>query len=248
MATCLVTGQVLNAAGNAFANGTITFDSVVGQTVGGNYIPASTAIATTDINGNINGGAGINLIQGLILRISLTSNGNMYAQWSALVPSVSSAGFVNLITSLGSVLALPSTVVTGTWTPAPRGDGSNPTLTGQTVDASYAQVGPIVWFSLHIGWSGASSVGTGNAYISGLPYTPLNPGTQLRFFLQIDNGSFSNVAYTQWCGYLNPNDSNIHIAEFGPGGGAGGVNLPTANCWVNAGSSNVYSYGVFRWQ
>lgn len=249
VALCLITGQVLRGDGSAFAGATLTFTNLVTQVAQNVTVPPTVITATTDTNGNINGGSGISLIQGVFLKVAITFNGNMYSQWSALVPNVSATTFANLVSGMGVVPVVSTNVVTGTWTPVPRGSfGTDPNLTGILQDASFAQDGPIVWFSFHLGWTGYVNHGLGNAFVSGLPYTPITPGTSVKFFLQIDNGLTDGPGWTNWCGQLNPGDSNVYFMEFGPFGVFPATNpLTCLSTWRNQ-PSNLFSYGVFRWQ
>lgn len=91
----------------------------------------------------------------------------------------------------------------GSWTPTFTGSVSNPTIP-MTVTGKYVKVGRIVWVGLNMvsAVTGTGSVGSGNLFISGLPFTSDNS-------LQETGASIGNLAY--WTTY--PSGAGIMIND-----------------------------------
>lgn len=166
---CLITGTVLRPDGSAFAGGTITFNSVIPQNVQGTAVPATEVSATTDNNGNINGGSGISLIQGLFVQVALTLNGNMYSQSTAVVPQVSAASFASLIA--GITLGGAQSITAGTWTPTLIGSTTAGSTTYSIQKGYWLQIvtATQTWNNLTYWVQGTAYTGTGFAAIGGIP-------------------------------------------------------------------------------
>ena len=94
-ANCTLTGQVLNVDGTPAANAIITFNPVTQQplTTGGTAYTNQPVSTTTDSNGNL---TSISLPQGLIVQISIQENGATFGGYTAIVPFMSSATFVQM--------------------------------------------------------------------------------------------------------------------------------------------------------
>ena len=94
----------------------------------------------------------------------------------------------------------------GTWSPLIRGTGSDPTVTYTSANTGgiYTKVGDMVFMSFEVRWS-AISGGSGDVYISGLPFTrnsTSNPdgdrGVLDYFFVTVPSGGidgFASVAF-----------------------------------------------------
>jgi hypothetical protein len=94
----------------------------------------------------------------------------------------------------------------GTWSPLIRGTGSDPTVTYVSANTGgiYTKVGDMVFMSFEVRWS-AISGGSGDVYISGLPFTrnsTSNPdgdrGVLDYFFVTVPSGGidgFASVAF-----------------------------------------------------
>lgn len=87
---CTITGVVYGPSLTPVANATITFDSVVVQTVMSGTIAPVVISTTTDANGML---APISLVQGLSIQVTI----NNFAPTAALVPYASSVDFSDLL-------------------------------------------------------------------------------------------------------------------------------------------------------
>lgn len=94
MSLCVVSGAVTRVDGSPVANGTVTFNSRVPQTIAGTVAQPLLVSSSTDGNGNL---AAISLGQGLFLQIYVNDNGITYPPMAGLVPNAATATFNQLI-------------------------------------------------------------------------------------------------------------------------------------------------------
>lgn len=108
-ATCSVSGQVFDSAGNPVANAFVYFNSRNTQVVNGNTIAPIIKSATTDINGNL---STIALVQGVFIQITIcqAQGGGCSAPITGFVPLTTSVTFQNL---LSGTAVVTGTVLTG---------------------------------------------------------------------------------------------------------------------------------------
>lgn len=107
IATCTITGTVLNLDGSACALCTITFDPGVPQPIvnGGQAYTSQPVSTMTDSFGNL---TAISLPQGLVARVSIAQNGANYGGFSVLIPAQSSVTFSQLLLGVsGTPLPTP---------------------------------------------------------------------------------------------------------------------------------------------
>lgn len=92
---CTLSGQVLNVDGTPCANCTITLNPVTQQplTTGGTSYSSQPVSTTTDSNGNM---TALSLPQGLIVNVTISENGATFGGYTAIVPFMASATFVQM--------------------------------------------------------------------------------------------------------------------------------------------------------
>lgn len=107
----------------------------------------------------------------------------------------------------------------GTWTPTYVGTTTAGTATYTNREGDYTRIGNICWVSVWINWT--SGTGTGNARITGLPFTsdPVNYSA-LAVGWSIN---YSGASGTILRNYVNANTTNIDLYRENVGGGAAGL-------------------------
>jgi len=82
----------------------------------------------------------------------------------------------------------------GTWTPAVRGSSTDPTVGYAYISARYVKIGSYVWVQYGLKVSSVSG-GSGEIYVSGLPFTSSYRGAYQEFASAMQSGEWSNSAY-----------------------------------------------------
>jgi len=95
---CTVSGPVTRADGTVAAYATVTFSLTSVQVVGGNAIQPFLTSRSTDVNGILQA---INLVQGLLLQVKVSSGGVTYPASTVMVPALATANFSDLFTWSG---------------------------------------------------------------------------------------------------------------------------------------------------
>jgi hypothetical protein len=90
-----VSGTVLRVDGNPVQHGTITFNSMVPQSLSSMVVQPIIITATTDTSGNM---TTVSLVQGMVLQVYVSDNGRTYPPMIGLVPMASTATFSQIIT------------------------------------------------------------------------------------------------------------------------------------------------------
>lgn len=102
----------------------------------------------------------------------------------------------------------------GTWTPALSGSTGNPTVTYVTQEGNYTRIGANgLLLAFDVVWS-ASSGGSGNFRISGLPYTTSSSSTTGQGFCGTSNIDYS-AGYTVWGITAVGTSTSLQLAESG---------------------------------
>ena len=183
-ALCTITGQVFNPDGSPLVNGTVQFDSVIVQIVGGFPINPTFISTTTDANGNL---VAIALPMGLVVQVTIcppvNKGGNASAPFQVIIPFTTTANLGEM--SLGMKLAAGNPGVT---------DGS---------DAAAGQIGEFITAN---GSGAIPATAPGSAYTVAETLT-LNPGdwdVYANFYTLISASGGTVVGGTAWWGVLCP--------------------------------------------
>ena len=120
---------------------------------------------------------------------------------------------------------------------------TNPTLVNN--NGRYTKIGRQVSFSVYVSWSNNGAGGSGNIYMSGLPFT------------QNNNSVYSGVHFGWWeldsaamssdqtlTGYLNNNQSYVVFYKNMVGAGTGGATM-NVNDFMNGKSGNMQVNGTY---
>lgn len=95
-----------------------------------------------------------------------------------------------------------------TWTPVLEFGGNSVGVTYNQQEGLYIKIGNVVIVNGYI-WLTAKGASTGNATISGLPFTPKDDDTRSSVSLRLNYISFANV----YQGYIAKNVSSIILGE-----------------------------------
>jgi len=101
----------------------------------------------------------------------------------------------------------------GTWTPVLDASGSSPTVGYTTQNGKYTRIGNAVMVNFNVITSSISG-GTGNAKITGLPFTTANDGTTVRTGY-VSQGVDWTAGYTAPLISIGANSSEFFLAEQG---------------------------------
>ena len=103
----------------------------------------------------------------------------------------------------------------GTWTPVFGGSSSNPTsVSYQLQEGSYTKIGRTVFVRCFIGWKTYTG-GSGNIYITGLPFTNTNGNGYYAIGAGMSESVTLSSGYTQINPVIPPNSSRFAIFEIG---------------------------------
>ena len=147
---------------------------------------------------------------------------------------------------LGDGSAAPGHYVSpfaGTWTPTIGGSTTAGTPTYATQEGWYIKIGTLVVAQFRIVLTGAiAGSPAGVTMLGGLPFTALNVANSYGVLLAaLVSACTHQSGYTQWGGYVQPNDVNGYLCETGSANSY--AQVPIAN--VGSGAEII---GLFIYQ
>lgn len=214
-------------SGSGIADGSITY----------NKLASNVADNTTGIGTNGALGANQLALLGLLKNIyQLLTTAGFIAKNGSTASALTITGTPNQIdvasgdgTSGDPVLSLPSTIYTnisfdagtttlsayetGTFTPVLNFGGASVGITYATQSAKYWRIGAVVYFNINVFLTNKGS-STGNAFISGLPFTSANDGQVQAVPVEAFLATYPGAA-TYIIGELDPNSTQIALAGCG---------------------------------
>lgn len=144
--------------------------------------------------------------------IRLTTDGN-----ATIVQAAKGINFTANTAAAGMTSQLMNWYEEGTWTPVVAGSTSAGTATYSLQKGRYTRIGRQVYIELGLSWS--AGTGTGNLYITGLPYTAANSSTSPA--LSIGFADFlALTANNVLCALVASNTTRIELWQYPVGGGA----------------------------
>ena len=123
----------------------------------------------------------------------------------------------------------------GTWTPVVAGSISAGTATYCLQNGRYTRVGRQVYIEVALAWSGGT--GTGNLYITGLPFTSANGGTVSAMSIALAD-FLALTAANVLTAFVPANTTRIEAWQYPSGGGA-------ANNVAYDASATIYFSGTY---
>jgi hypothetical protein len=163
-------GTVPNAA---LTNSSITLNNGNNITVTGSPVSLGGA-ASIAVSGTTNHAVQVGNASGSLTSLSVGATGTVLAGNTGADPSFTATPTVTSIT-FGAGSALSTYVAAGTFTPVLKFGGGTTGITYNTQQASYYQIGGVLYFTISIGLTSKGS-STGVATITGLPVASASTG------------------------------------------------------------------------